>query len=100
MNYAKYDVITAIRVMALQLMDLYPLQLAKEPNIYWARVHYYGSVYTALKELLDAKAVDSIYKNIPTLTPLQRRRNITTEEKYVIKCGHCPCVYIDWKYEF
>ena len=44
--------------------------------------------------------VDSIYKNIPKFTPLPVRRNIVEEEKYVIKCGYCSCVHLDWKYEF
>jgi len=48
-----YEIITAIRVMALQPMDLHPLQLAKDLTIYWPIVYYYGSVYSALKEILD-----------------------------------------------
>ena len=100
MHYAKYEVITVIRVMALQPMDLHPLQLAKDPYIYWPIIHYYGSVYSALKDILDVKIVDSIYKNIPEFTPLPERRNIVEEEKYVIKCGYCPCVHLDWKFEF
>ena len=47
--HGKYEIITAIRVMALQPMDLHPLQLAKDPSIYWPIVPYYGSVYSALK---------------------------------------------------
>ena len=59
-NYGKYELIAAIRVMALQPMDLHPPQLAKDPTTYWPIVHYYGSVYSALKEILDGKTVDRI----------------------------------------
>ena len=52
-NYGKYEIITAIRVMALQPMDLHPLQLAKDQNTYWPIVHYYGSVSSVLKKILD-----------------------------------------------
>ena len=68
--------------MALQLMDLHPLQLAKDPNIYWPIVHYYGFVvfvYSALNEILDGKTVDSFYKNIPEY-PLPDRRYKVDEE--------------------
>ena len=99
-NYAKYEIIPTVHVIALQPMDLHPLQLAKDPYIYWPIIHYYGSVYSALKDILDVKIVDSIYKNIPEFTPLPERRNIVEEEKYVIKCGYCPCVHLDWKFEF
>ena len=108
-NYGKYEIITAIRVMALQPMDLHPLQLAKDPNIYWPIIFYYGSVYSALKDLLDEDIAYSIYKNIPEFidTPDRRnvdelltRENVVPEEKFVIKCGYCPCVHLDWKYEF
>ena len=99
-SYGKNEVITAIRVIALQPMDLHPLQVAKDPNLYWPIIYYYGSVYSALKDILDVKIVDSIYKNIPEFTPLPERRNRVDEEKYVIKCGYNPCVHLDWKYEF
>ena len=99
-NYGKYEIITAIRVMALQPMDLHPLQLAKDPGIYWPIVHYYGSVYSALKEILDGKMVDSIYENIPEFTPLLERRNIVDEEQFVIKCGQNSCVHLDWEFKF
>ena len=92
LNYGKYEIITAIRVMALQPMDLHPLQLAKAPDIYWPIVHYYGSVYSALKEILDDKTVDRIYENIPECTSLPERRNVVDEEQFVIKCGHNSCV--------
>ena len=52
-NYGKYEILTLIRVMALQPMDLHPLQLAKDQNTYWPIVHYYGSVYSVLKKILD-----------------------------------------------
>ena len=90
----KYEIITAIRVLALQPMDLHPWQLAKDPNIYWPIVLYYGSVYSALKEILDGKTVDSIYENIPKSTPLPERINIVDEEQFVIKCGHNSCVHL------
>ena len=61
-NYSKHEVIFTIRVLALEPMDLHPLQLAKDPNIYWPIVHYYGSVYSALLEILEKKTVDLIYK--------------------------------------
>ena len=99
-NYGKYEIITAVRVMALQPMDLHPLQLAKDPNVYWPIVHYYGSVYSALNEILDGKTVDSIYKNIPEFTPLPERINIVDEEQFVIKCGHNSCVHLDWEFKF
>ena len=99
-EFSKYEVITALHVMALQPMDLLPLQLAKVPDIYWPIIHYFGSVYSALKEILNVKMVDSIYKNIPESTPLPERRNRVDEEKYVIKCGHFPCVHLDWTYVF
>ena len=86
--------------MALQPMDLHPLQLAKDPDIYWPIVHYYGSVYSALKEILDGKTVDSIYENIPECTSLPERRNIVDEEQLVIKCGHNSCVHLDWEFKF
>ena len=98
--YGKFEITIAIRVMALQPMDLHPLQLAKSPDIYWPVIHYYGSVYSALMDILDVNIVDSIYKNIPEFTPLPERRNRVDEEKYVIKCGYNPCVHLDWKYEF
>ncbi|XP_023325195.1 uncharacterized protein LOC111698940 isoform X2 [Eurytemora carolleeae] len=98
--YGKYEIITAIRVMALQPMDLHPLQLAKDLTIYWPIVYYYGSVYSALKEILDGKTVDRIYENIPEFTPLPERRNIVDEEQFVIKCGHNSCVYLDWEFKF
>jgi hypothetical protein len=81
-------------------MDLHPLQLAKDPSIYWPIVHYYGSVYSALKEILDGKTVDSIYENIPEFTPLPERINIVDEEQFVIKCGHTSCVHLDWEFKF
>ncbi|XP_023325202.1 uncharacterized protein LOC111698946 isoform X2 [Eurytemora carolleeae] len=99
-NYGKYEIITAVRVMALQPMDLHPLQLAKDPNVYWPIVHYYGSVYSALNEILDGKTVDSIYENIPEFTPLPERINIVDEEQFVIKCGHNSCVHLDWEFKF
>ena len=108
-NYGIFEIKAAIRVIALQPMDLHPLQLAKDPNIYWPIIYYYGSVYSALKELLDEEIVDSIYKNIPefidipdrrNVDELLKRKNIVPEEKFVIKCGYCPCIHLDWKYEF
>ena len=90
-------------------MDLHPLQLAKDPNIYWPIINYFGSVYSALKELLDEEIVDCIYKNIPEFIDIPDRRNVdkllkidnvVPEEKFVIKCGYCPCVRLDWKYKF
>ena len=62
-NYGKYEVITASRVKALQPMDLHPLQLAKDPDFYWPIVHHFGCVYSALKDILEEKIVDSIYGN-------------------------------------
>ena len=99
-NYGKYEVITAIRVMALQPMDLHPLQLAKDPDMYWPIVHYYGSVYSALKEILDGKTVDSIYENIPEFTPVPERINKVDVKQFVINCGHFPCVHLDWEFKF
>ena len=99
-SYGKYEIITLIRVISLQPMDLHPLQLAKDPDIYWPIIYYYGSVYSALKEILDEKTVDRIYEHIPESTPLPERRNVVDEEKYVIKCGHYPCLHLDWKFEF
>ena len=99
-NYGKYEIIVAIRVMALQPMDLHPVQLAKDPDMYWPIVHYYGSVYSALKEILDGKMVDSIYENIPESTPLPERINIVDEKQFVIKCGHNTCVHLDWEFKF
>ena len=99
-NYGKYEIITVIRFMALQPMDLHPLQLAKDPNLYWPIVHYYGSVYSAFKEILDEKTVDSIYENFPESTPLPKRLNIVDEEQFVIKCGHNSCVHLDWEFKF
>jgi len=61
-NYSKHEVIFTIRFLALEPMDLHPLQLAKDPNIYWPIVHYYGSVYSALLEILGKQTVDLIYK--------------------------------------
>ena len=61
-NYSKHEVIFTIRLLALEPMDLHPLQLAKDPNIYWPIVHYYGSVYSALLEILGKQTVDLIYK--------------------------------------
>ena len=99
-EFSKYEVIIAIRVLALQPMDLHPLQLAKTPDIYWPIIHYYGSVYSALKDILDVQIVIKIYRKNPEFTPLPERRNRVDEEKYVIKCGHDSCVHLDWKYEF
>ena len=79
---------------------VFSLQFAKDPNIYWPIVHYYGSVYSALNEILDGKTVDSIFKNIPEFTPLPDRGNIVDEEQFVIKYGHNSCANLDWEFEF
>ena len=60
----------------------------------------YGSVYSALKEILDGKTVDRIYENIPEFTPLSERINIVDEEQFVIKCGNNSCVHLDWEFKF
>ena len=57
-------------------------------------------MYSALKEILDGKTVDSIFKNIPEFTPLPDRENIVDEEQIVIKYGHNSCANLDWEFEF
>ena len=100
-NYGKFEIITAIRVLALQPMDLHPLQLAKDPNIYWNIVHYYGSVYSALKEILEPKTVKSIFENIHDCSALPKRRNeLVDKEKFALKCGNSSCLLLDWRFVF
>ncbi len=100
MNLCKQEVIIAIRVMALRPMDLHPMHVARDPNIYWPIIHYYGSVYAALKEILDEKTANEIYKKALPLDDDTSKEETAAEDKYVIKCGRLACLELDWKFNF
>lgn len=99
MNFSKYEIITAIRVMALQPSMLHPRMITADPDLYWPMVFYFGSIYSALKEVLDDETFNSVYESVPEMPIVPGFVNVA-EDNYVIKCGLPGCNNLDWNFNF
>ena len=115
-GYSKPEIRCLLQCLSSNPVDLHPLFLAEDQNLYWPVIWYFGTVYDALLECCGQKIVKKVYgklrkyrsdniatSNLPPVSPspdvLETFPDSAVGEMR-IACGNEDCPKLDHKEKF
>ena len=105
-SYSQPEITCVLQCLMSNHVDLHPIFIAEDGNLFWPIIWYFGSVYNAISSCCDASTLYKVYGNTlegvsinaPTISfpnQIARAFPASASNQLRIACGNETCPQVD-----